>query len=93
MKSWKELEPAPFIPQPCTSRAIKTGNWRTRKPIWHEEKCNHCLFCWLFCPDSCIIVKDDKMVGIDYEYCKGCGICAEVCPDKCKAIDIVQEVK
>jgi len=93
MKSWRQLEPAPYIPEPNTSVAIKTGDWRTRKPVWDEAKCTHCLFCWFYCPDTSILVKEDKMVGIDYDHCKGCGICADVCPPKSNAIEMIQEVK
>ena len=93
MKSWKDLEKAPFIPMPNTSTEVLTGDWRTRKPIWYEDKCTHCLLCWLYCPDSCILLDDVKMIGIDYDHCKGCGICVEVCPDKASALELVQEVK
>ena len=40
----------------------------------------------VFSPDSSIMVKDEKMVGIDYFHCKGCGLCASVCPHKVQAI-------
>jgi len=39
--------------------------------------------CWLYCPDSSVIVSDEKMKEFDYDHCKGCGICAKVCPVKC----------
>ena len=52
----------------------------------------NCLFCWIYCPDSAIEVKDGKIVGMDYEHCKGCGICESVCPVKPeKAIKMVKE--
>ena len=62
---------------PCCSL---TGSWRTYRPDWDEEKCVHCLRCWILCPDSSIVVKDGKVTGIDYDHCKGCGICSEECP-------------
>jgi pyruvate ferredoxin oxidoreductase delta subunit len=42
-----------------------------------------------------VIVKDGKMVGIDYDYCKGCGICALECPGRKgrKAITMEEERK
>jgi pyruvate ferredoxin oxidoreductase delta subunit len=42
--------------------------------------------CWLFCPDSCILVdaENEKMLGFDLDFCKGCGICAAVCPVNAK---------
>jgi len=49
------------------------------------------MFCWLYCPDGSILVKDSKVIGIDYEHCKGCGICARECPKK--VVTMVEEVK
>jgi 2-oxoacid:acceptor oxidoreductase gamma subunit (pyruvate/2-ketoisovalerate family)/2-oxoacid:acceptor oxidoreductase delta subunit (pyruvate/2-ketoisovalerate family) len=65
----------------------KTGSWRTFKPIYDQEKCNMCLFCWFYCPEGCIERQDEKM-EIDYDYCKGCGICANECPKE--AIEMVR---
>jgi pyruvate ferredoxin oxidoreductase delta subunit len=47
------------------------------------------MFCWLFCPDASVKVKNSKMVGFDLEHCKGCGICAAQCPSD--AITMVEE--
>ncbi|MBN1595772.1 4Fe-4S binding protein [candidate division FCPU426 bacterium] len=69
----------------ATSREFKTGAWATEVPVWHPEKCIHCLNCWIFCPDDCWEVKDQKILGVSLEYCKGCGICVREClakPDK-----------
>lgn len=96
-KTWKVLKEESFgaiIKDAGNSREFKTGSWRTKKPVWNENACIHCLFCWLYCPDSCIIVENGKMKGIDYNYCKGCGLCASVCPTtkKGKAIKMEEEV-
>ena len=91
-KGWKEL-PIGLVLDAGTSREFETGDWRSDKPIWDAEKCTHCLICWVYCPDSEIIVKDGKVQGIDYKYCKGCGICAEECPPKVQAITMVREEK
>jgi pyruvate ferredoxin oxidoreductase delta subunit len=79
--SWKEL-PEGDILEAGTASKFNTGDWRTEKPIHIKEKCIHCMFCWIACPDSAIIVKDQKMVGFDYDHCKGCGICEVECPVK-----------
>lgn len=91
-KGWKEL-PIGLALDAGTSKEFETGDWRSEKPIWDPEKCTHCLICWVYCPDSSIIVKDGKVQGIDYKYCKGCGICAEECPPKIQAIKMVREEK
>ncbi|OPX17698.1 ferredoxin [candidate division WOR-3 bacterium 4484_100] len=91
-KGWREL-PIGLVTEPASSKRFETGDWRSERPIWDENKCIHCLICWIYCPDSAIIVKDEKVQGIDYRYCKGCGICAEECPPKVKAITMVREEK
>jgi len=85
-RGWKELPIGGIIPEAGNAEEYETGSWRTYKPIFDQEKCIHCLLCWVFCPDSSIIVKDGKVVGIDYDHCKGCGICAHECPPKASAI-------
>ncbi|MEE8358706.1 MAG: 4Fe-4S dicluster-binding protein [Candidatus Hydrothermarchaeales archaeon] len=72
----------------------KTGGWRTFKPVFEMEKCIDCGNCWIYCPDSSIIidVKDGKRVySANMDYCKGCGICANECPTE--AIEMVLEEK
>jgi pyruvate ferredoxin oxidoreductase delta subunit len=91
-KGWKDL-PIGLVLESGTSKEFETGDWRSEKPIWDSEKCIHCLLCWVYCPDSAIIVKDSKVQGINYKYCKGCGICAEECPPKVRAITMVREEK
>jgi pyruvate ferredoxin oxidoreductase delta subunit len=90
-KGWKDLPIGGIIAEAGNSEEYETGSWRTYRPIWDESKCSQCLMCFMFCPDSAIIVEDGKMVGINYFHCKGCGICAEECPDKFKAIEMVLE--
>ena len=58
------------------------GDWRAFKPVWNVELCIDCQNCWVFCPDSSIVVENEKVVGVDYYHCKGCGICARECPTK-----------
>jgi pyruvate ferredoxin oxidoreductase delta subunit len=70
---------------PSEGSVGKTGSWRIFRPVLDEEKCNQCLFCWVYCPEACI-TKDIK---INFDYCKGCGICAEECP--AKAIIMIKE--
>ncbi|MBS3166843.1 4Fe-4S binding protein [Candidatus Woesearchaeota archaeon] len=62
-----------------TSKEFKTGDWRTKKPIYNKAKCTKCLKCVVYCPESCILQKKGVITKIDYDYCKGCGICVTVC--------------
>lgn len=75
------------------TRDYRTGGWRTFRPILDRDKCNDCLLCFWYCPDSSVLVSDGKVLGFDLDHCKGCGICAEVCPPKIKAITMVEEVR
>lgn len=82
IKNWKAKDHplAATIPEAGTAQLYETGGWRSERPRWIPEACTHCMICWIFCPDSSILVKDEKMIGIDYNHCKGCGLCAQECP-------------
>lgn len=82
-KNWKEIPQGGLILDAGNSINYKTGDWRTFRPVRDEVKCTNCMLCWLYCPDSCIIVKDQKISHTDYDFCKGCGVCAKICPVKC----------
>lgn len=86
LPGWKDIPIGGMILEAGNSAKYETGTWRSSRPIWDPEKCIQCLTCWIYCPDSSILVENEKMVGIDYFHCKGCGICAHVCPPKDKAI-------
>lgn len=82
-KGWKEIPIGGMIGKAGTAREYKTGDWKTFKPVVDKDKCINCLQCWIYCPDSCILVKDGKIADVDLDYCKGCGICASICPKQC----------
>ncbi len=76
------------------TKETKTGAWRTFKPVIDMEKCIDCGTCWIFCPDSSVIVgksEGGRVYSFDLDYCKGCGICANECP--VGAIEMVLEEK
>jgi pyruvate ferredoxin oxidoreductase delta subunit len=79
-RAWQHLPIGGVIPDGGTSSAYETGTWRTSRPLWNAAQCTHCLLCWIYCPDSAIIVEDGRMVAIAFDYCKGCGVCAYECP-------------
>jgi pyruvate ferredoxin oxidoreductase delta subunit len=87
-KGWKDIPIAGMILEAGNAEEYETGGWRAFRPVFGEADCIHCFQCWLFCPDSSILVdaEDEKMVGFDVQHCKGCGICASICPVNAKVI-------
>ena len=72
------------------SKEFKTGDWRSMRPVYIEEKCKQCGLCFPVCPENAIPVnKDLKREDFNFDYCKGCGVCAVVCPFK--AIEMKEE--
>lgn len=67
---------------------MKTGDWRSERPIVLRSKCVKCATCWAFCPTQCIVEKPTWFEA-GLETCKGCGICATECPHH--AIIMVEE--
>lgn len=81
---------APAIHAAATSVQVKTGAWRTMRPIVDETRCKQCWWiCSTFCPDSAITVSAESRPEIDYDHCKGCMICVAICPSH--AIEAVPE--
>lgn len=81
---------APAVHAAGTSVAIKTGLWRTMRPVMHHDRCGRCWWvCSTFCPDSAISLNSVGYPEIDYDHCKGCMICAARCMRH--AIEIVPE--
>jgi pyruvate ferredoxin oxidoreductase gamma subunit len=72
---------APDIHGGVTSVEVRTGLWRTMRPVIDLERCNHCSWiCSTLCPDGAIEVDSDGAPRIDYDHCKGCLVCVAVCP-------------
>ncbi|MBE6829078.1 MAG: 4Fe-4S dicluster domain-containing protein [Ruminococcaceae bacterium] len=89
---WRDITPGCNIYEGGTSDTVATGEWRTMRPVLHEDKCKQCLLCVPVCPDLSIpMEKDGKRGGFNYFFCKGCGICAAVCPFG--AIEMIPEEK
>ena len=87
MPEWVELPfeaariAAPDVFAPGTSVQVKTGVWRTMRPVIDYDLCHRCTWvCSTLCPDSAIQVRADGAPEIDYDHCKGCLICVTVCP-------------
>ncbi len=92
-KGWRDIPIAGMILEAGNSVEYLTGGWRAFRPVSGEAKCTHCFQCWLFCPDSSVLVdtEEGKMTGFDLDHCKGCGICAAVCPVNAKVIRKAEE--
>jgi pyruvate ferredoxin oxidoreductase gamma subunit len=72
---------APGVSAAANSVLVRTGLWRTMRPVIDHELCHRCTWvCTTFCPDSALHVDAGGRPEIDYEHCKGCLICVAVCP-------------
>ncbi|MDP2662235.1 MAG: pyruvate synthase, partial [Dehalococcoidia bacterium] len=61
------------VAKPGTSRASKTGSWRTsRRPLFLHVNCNACDLCALLCPEGCVTGSGKNKYCPDFDYCKGC---------------------
>lgn len=86
---WQDLPLGGLIVQAGNAAEYETGGWRALRPIinWTatptQKACSKCLICWLYCPESAMVVHEGEFKGVDLDHCKGCGICAEVCPPHC----------
>ena len=73
---------APAIHRELTSEGMKTGLWRTMRPVIDREHCRACAWiCSTYCPDGAIHVDKDGRPNIDYVHCKGCLVCVAQCPN------------
>lgn len=90
-RGWDELPIGAAVLNAGNGTEYQTGDWRSERPVVNIDKCIHCLFCWVFCPDAAVMVENEKFKGIDYYHCKGCGICSTECP--AKVITMVEEGK
>jgi pyruvate ferredoxin oxidoreductase gamma subunit len=81
---------APAIHKGATSVKVRTGLWRTMRPVINYDKCSGCWWvCSTYCPDGAINVSAQGLPEIDYEHCKGCLVCAAQCPPD--AIEAIPE--
>jgi pyruvate ferredoxin oxidoreductase gamma subunit len=81
---------SPTIYAAANSVEVRTGLWRTLRPVIDYGRCNRCWWvCSTFCPDGAIEVGGDGTPEIDYGHCKGCMICVAQCPPH--AIEAIPE--
>lgn len=85
-------ESGPAIYGEATSIAVRTGLWRSMRPVVDTSRCNRCTWiCGSFCPDSAITPGPDGYPQIDLDHCKGCMICVAQCPPH--AIEAIPEAE
>lgn len=87
--SWKKLSLGIAILEPGNASLLRTGDWRSARPVTDNDKCIKCARCYVYCPDMVYSKNDKGFYEQNYYYCKGCGICAHECP--VAAISMVQE--
>ncbi len=88
LPDWKEIDAGFVITKPGSTIAVRTGEWRTFRPVIDYKRCTNCGWCWAYCPEPAITLTGGKYI-VDYDHCKGCGICVAECPLKC--IQLVRE--
>jgi pyruvate ferredoxin oxidoreductase gamma subunit len=71
---------APAVFAPATSETVKTGLWRTERPVLDPDLCKRCSLCATYCPENAITLDREGYPNIDYDHCKGCLLCVEQCP-------------
>jgi pyruvate ferredoxin oxidoreductase delta subunit len=86
---WKELQTGVAIHEAGGAVEYETGDWKSRKPILEQTKCNKCGLCFVYCPEGCIQPNEEGWFIANLKYCKGCAVCAVECPRK--AITMVIE--
>jgi 2-oxoacid:acceptor oxidoreductase delta subunit (pyruvate/2-ketoisovalerate family) len=80
LRPWHELPLAGAV-APDEVERPRTGSFRSGlRPSVDLSRCVNCLLCWLYCPDSAIVLDGTTFTGFDLDVCKGCEICAERCP-------------
>jgi pyruvate ferredoxin oxidoreductase gamma subunit len=82
----------PAIHARATSLQVRTGLWRTMRPVIDYDRCSKCWWvCSTFCPDGAIDVDEQGLPKINYDTCKGCMICVGQCPPH--AIEAIPETE
>ena len=65
---WQDLTPGGTIYDAGNSLEFKTGDWRSIRPVYLEEKCKQCGLCFAVCPDDAIPVGKDDLKRKDFNY-------------------------
>ena len=61
LRPWSELPHAGAV-DAATAEQPDTGGWRTGlKPEVELSSCVNCLLCWIYCPDSAVVLDGDDV--------------------------------
>ena len=67
--AWHELALGTAIVHAGSARGLKTGDWRSSRPVWHyvgeETGCVQCGLCTVYCPEGCIHISRVEETGYD----------------------------
>lgn len=77
--AWHELNLGCIVTEPGNAGEMRTGDWRSERPVWDHSKCVKCGMCYIYCPDMAVEVDKEGNFGANLYWCKGCGICAAEC--------------
>ncbi|MFW5836938.1 MAG: 4Fe-4S binding protein [Desulfovibrionaceae bacterium] len=78
--AWQELALGAAILEPGCASQLRTGDWKSMRPVLDEEACIKCGLCYTYCPEFCYTEDEEGFFRANLFYCKGCGICANECP-------------
>lgn len=79
LPGWRDLNLGCVITNPGNAAEYRTGDWRSQRPVWDNDRCIKCGICYIFCPDMAVRQREDGYFEADLNYCKGCGICVREC--------------
>ena len=69
LPKWHELALGAAVVYSGSARALKTGDWRSSRPIWHyvgeATGCIQCGLCTVYCPEGCIGIQ--RLSETDYD--------------------------
>jgi pyruvate ferredoxin oxidoreductase delta subunit len=58
---WHELALGTAIVYAGSARGLKTGDWRSSRPVWayvgEATGCVQCGLCTIYCPEGCIVIR------------------------------------
>jgi pyruvate ferredoxin oxidoreductase delta subunit len=69
MPKWHELALGTTVIYAGSARGLKTGDWRSARPVWdyvgEATGCIQCGLCTIYCPEGCIVIKTLGETGYD----------------------------